>query len=956
MNFLRCHVMGFGKLADFSACFHNGLNVVFAPNEGGKSTLQRFLLGLLYGQLRADLKNQRRLDPWVEQYKPWHASKYGGTLWCRLENGRELEVFRTFGKDETRIEIRTTTGENIVDSYEQQRNGEVVFARNHLGLPKDLFESVAVIRENRVAELNGRDSIRDRIANLAQSGDEELSVRQSIDRLQEAIELIGSERAPTRPYTQTLDLVQTLQEEKKALESRRIEFQSWVDERNRLAAEANRLEGELSVVKCAVAHALWREASHKVRVMEEIEAELGQLRAELESVAGDPSFPVHRLEELDQLSGAREGLEQRLTEVRLEIEEALGRLRRAEAERRKLADYESVSASPEAEKITEWFVNYLGLSLQKDHAQKSLNNLRGEQDSLQRALQAFGPVLSSSEEDWERKARETSDAERDSSQKTAVLLEKISQEKTVLAQIGASRKNRCILGGIAVFVTAFPWILGVLPIPVQIPPPLGLVLSVIFAALAAYVFHGASKLRVLQLQTEQRLKDYTAQQTVLQEQIRKVQEEMRRAITGSGFETLGDFLEAAKRSRQIRQDIVHLTARVAEDEQRLTRVQAEAAKVYTSLKDSLAKTGLSCSPANLRSQIDVLRANLRNFRETDAQYRGFVQNVEALRAKEAQLGREAEQKDSSILEILVSAGVDSPQAFREGCRKRQRTLELAEREAARKREFQRLCEDRTLDYWKEKVAELEEKYRRASQESSRDQAPSQIMGEGGERAPLLPYLPSAAEAEAEEKRISSLLASVREEHARLVERVNQAFRNFRTFSEIEEDLGVAEQELRNLTLNRKALELALETITALSREQQEVLAPQLNRAVEDRLIRLCRGRYEEVRIDPDFQIWVREKATGELRLAEQLSRGTQDQLYFSLRFGILDLISNEAEPCPCLLDEPFAAYDALRMAEAFNILRDEARHRQLVLFTCREDLLKLACQQDAHVLELYATP
>ena len=135
--------------------------------------MQRFLVALLYGQLRSDLKVQRRLDPWVEQYKPWCAQEYGGILWCRLADGREVEIHRSFGKDETRIEIRASSGEDITRQYEQQRNGEVLFARTHFGMPKELFESVGMIRENRVAEIHGYETIRDRIANLAQSGDEE---------------------------------------------------------------------------------------------------------------------------------------------------------------------------------------------------------------------------------------------------------------------------------------------------------------------------------------------------------------------------------------------------------------------------------------------------------------------------------------------------------------------------------------------------------------------------------------------------------------------------------------------------------------------------------------------------------------------------------------------------------------------------------------------------------------
>ena len=219
-------------------------------------------------------------------------------------------------------------------------------------------------------------------------------------------------------------------------------------------------------------------------------------------------------------------------------------------------------------------------------------------------------------------------------------------------------------------------------------------------------------------------------------------------------------------------------------------------------------------------------------------------------------------------------------------------------------------------------------------------------------SPLLPYIPSAQEAEEEEKRIALQLASRKTEHARLVERVNQAFHNLRTESEIEEDLALAERSLQEIECNRAALTLALQILQDLSREQQEVLAPQLNSAVESRFLRLCRRGYDEVKIDPDFQVWVREAGTGAVRAAESLSRGTQDQLYFALRFGLIDLVSAEEEPCPCLLDEPFAAYDRERIEEAFQILEEEGRRRQLLLFTCREDVRDLAGKYGAHIIRM----
>ena len=261
MNLLRCRIVGFGKLTGLDVDFGPGLNLVYARNEGGESTLQHFLLSLLYGQLRHNLKSQRRLDAWAERFRPWRGSEYGGVLWCELAAGRKLEIHRAFGKDENSVEIRTVAGEDITGTYEKQKNGDLLFARLHLGMPKDLFESVAVIRENRVAELSSQNTIRDRIANLAQTGDEDVSVQKSFEALSSALEAIGTDRAPTKPWRQAQDRLRSAQEELKAIEARRAQFQEWVRDRNSYGVEVSRLEQELAAAQNRLTMSRWKDAS-----------------------------------------------------------------------------------------------------------------------------------------------------------------------------------------------------------------------------------------------------------------------------------------------------------------------------------------------------------------------------------------------------------------------------------------------------------------------------------------------------------------------------------------------------------------------------------------------------------------------------------------------------------------------------------------------------------------------
>jgi len=317
------------------------------------------------------------------------------------------------------------------------------------------------------------------------------------------------------------------------------------------------------------------------------------------------------------------------------------------------------------------------------------------------------------------------------------------------------------------------------------------------------------------------------------------------------MQSVDELLNAAKQSEQDRRKLSSLIDQIADTEQQRDRLQTQCDELYRNLKDSLEKVGLSCSPGNLKFQIDLLRSNLRRYREIDGHYRSCSEKVESFKLKEEELKKSHEAKLSQMQSLLSQGKVSSPEAFREKCEKAQKLVELLEKDASRDREFQRLSGNRTLQDWKDQVQNLMELQKKEAQAGSNEEENAEA------KALLLPYLPSVTEAEQEEKRIASLLAKTREDHVCAVERVSNAFQNYRSASEIEEDLAIAEHDLKELEINRRALEIAADTIETISRQQQEVLAPQLNAAVEQRFLRLCGNRYEEVKIDPDFQIWLR---------------------------------------------------------------------------------------------------
>ena len=81
----------------------------------------------------------------------------------------------------------------------------------------------------------------------------------------------------------------------------------------------------------------------------------------------------------------------------------------------------------------------------------------------------------------------------------------------------------------------------------------------------------------------------------------------------------------------------------------------------------------------------------------------------------------------------------------------------------------------------------------------------------------------------------------------------------------------------------------------------------------------------------------------------QLSKGTQDQLYFSLRLALVDLLFPDANP-PIFMDDPFVKFDPHRKQAAIRLCREIANRKQVFLFTCSSDY-----DQVGHLIQIGTT-
>lgn len=108
---------------------------------------------------------------------------------------------------------------------------------------------------------------------------------------------------------------------------------------------------------------------------------------------------------------------------------------------------------------------------------------------------------------------------------------------------------------------------------------------------------------------------------------------------------------------------------------------------------------------------------------------------------------------------------------------------------------------------------------------------------------------------------------------------------------------------------------------------------------------LTLGAFSNLLVDADGgqQILVAERRNGERLQTSQLSSGTRDQLYLSLRLaGVRHHLQNCDEPVPLLLDDLLVNFDEDRATAALRVLAELGSDTQVLLFTHERSLAQLA--------------
>lgn len=281
----------FGTLQNRTLELEDGLNILQAPNESGKSTWCAFLLAMLYG-INSRERDRAGFIAEKNRYAPWSGAAMSGRMDCRALDA-ELTLSRTTRRQSAPMgEFRAVyagTGEPVPE-LTGPACGETL-----LGVSREVYERSAFIRQAGMAVTQDA-GLERRIAALITSGEEDTSYS-------EAAEALKRQRNRRR-HNKTGQLP--------ALEGELAELR-------RQIAEAEELEARLLAARSRTEELEERETALRAELALHDRWEASQRRKAL----AEAEFSAIQTEHLAQ------DLRRRLEEDRIPENDTIGRLRGA---------------------------------------------------------------------------------------------------------------------------------------------------------------------------------------------------------------------------------------------------------------------------------------------------------------------------------------------------------------------------------------------------------------------------------------------------------------------------------------------------------------------------------------------------------------------------------------------------------------------------------------------------
>ncbi len=896
MQLREIHIDAFGaaenvKLTDLAP----GINVLYGPNEYGKSTIMEFVRRILFG-----FHTPRKGNAYLAEGK-----QYGGRLQVETSQGKRVVIARTKGPHGGPV---TVTFEN------ELLNGEAA-VKDLLGhASKDLFNNVYAFTLDELQDLGslGAEEVRNRIYG-AGIGLNRISLTRVMEGLgKEKSELFLSKGSKPRINTLYKEYEKRAQEIRGLMDNLPA-YDRCVAERDALALRFNELEETR-----AGDEKLKRDLETRLELFP-VFLQMETTRQELEALGPQSSFRENAHE-------LHEKLQEEVSGILRQIKEEIDRLNQLQ---NRYDHLEIPKAFLEKSHEVEWMRQKIE---QVRSAGADLIVCRHEYDRAEDQIQADIQTLDSDWDEDKVKHFTLTGADLAEAEEFAQSLSSLEQQaRDAKSRLDYHRQQEAakttdhykIPAWLNPFVYGFAVVGAGLLIASVVAGSVGLALGgVAVAALSGFMFFKIRKNKD-DFQTEDVTEANLEREHQAAVEARDLEHERWRDWAGAKglarhnpphkIELIWNRIREIQKLISDRED---LGQRIKEMQTTLDEAEANINRIAPDIPGFNKGTDLVANLSMICKSWDQVR-------EREDECRQLNERIEDQTGRIARLKEQLAVATDAKAALLNEAGVADDDVFA-------RRYELFQKQS------------RLEEQWQEAKRRIQER-----------------VGTGGEYKLFVESLASTQpnELEAELARVEQRVQENRTECNDLRESMGklegQAERLVSEDALLENQV---EQESLRARLNRDAREWTrralAEAILKRAKERYETTRqPGVIRAAAERFARITEGHYPNI-IKPleEDDLFIQD-GDGRVKGVVEMSRGTREQLYLSLRLGLIEEYESRAEPLPIIMDDVFVNFDDDRKPRVLDLLKEFSTTRQVLLMTCHRETRELCLAHGARAIE-----
>ncbi|WP_026590594.1 ATP-binding protein [Bacillus sp. UNC437CL72CviS29] len=180
----------------------------------------------------------------------------------------------------------------------------------------------------------------------------------------------------------------------------------------------------------------------------------------------------------------------------------------------------------------------------------------------------------------------------------------------------------------------------------------------------------------------------------------------------------------------------------------------------------------------------------------------------------------------------------------------------------------------------------------------------------------------------EEKKLTESIAEHRVEIANLEEGS--------TYGDLLHEWEMKKSHVREQVKKWAAYATAKTVLTKTKQYYHEVQLPRILQKAEEYFVYLTGEKYSKIFSPSESEPFIVERSDGMRFYSHELSQATAEQLYLSLRFALARTFEHDY---PFIIDDSFVHFDAIRTERTIQLIKEIAKDRQVIFFTCHAHLL-----------------